>query len=324
MIAGGLVWATNYSTETLYGLDLTSGAIRSQLPIPENGSEVNHFASPSAGGGRLFVGSGDQVTAYTIAHPPALSSTTTTLASSANPVPAGSAVSLTAAIAPAPDGGTVTFTDGGAPIQSCNSIAVTAAPVGEAACHTAFAQPGTHMLAASYSGDPFYAASTSVVLAEYVTSGVSATSGVPRLSRLHISSHRVSIAGRKVGGRCVKPTKQNERHKYCRRPVKLKLTYTLSQAATIALTLAQRAAGREVKGRCAKQTKKNHKQTRCTRLVAVPGSITLAGKTGANAFTFAGRMGGRKLAQGSYQLTASPTGDGHTGTPETVTFKIVG
>lgn len=70
MIAGGLVWTTNYSTGTLYGLDLTSGATRSQLSIPENGSRVNHFASPSAGGGLLFVGSGDQVTAYTVALPP--------------------------------------------------------------------------------------------------------------------------------------------------------------------------------------------------------------------------------------------------------------
>ena len=52
MIAGGLVWATNHSAGTLYGLDPTSGAMRSQFPIPENGSNVNHFASPSAGGGR--------------------------------------------------------------------------------------------------------------------------------------------------------------------------------------------------------------------------------------------------------------------------------
>ena len=231
---------------------------------------------------------------------------------------------MTAAIAPAPDGGTVTFTDGGAPISGCYGIAVTAAAVGQAACHTAFAQRGTHMLSASYSGDAFYAASTSGVLAESVTSGVPVRSGVPRLSGLHLSSRRVSIAGRTVGGRCVKPTKQNERHKYCRRSVKLKVSYTLSQAATTTLTLKVRLPGRKVKGRCAKQTKKNDKQARCTRLVALQGSITLAGKTGANAFVFAGRIGGRTLGPGSYQLTASPTANGHTGTPQTVTFKIVG
>jgi polyvinyl alcohol dehydrogenase (cytochrome) len=70
MVSGGLVWATNYSSGTLYGIDPASGAVRAQFAIPEAGSEVNHFASPSAGGGRLFVGSGDQVTAYTVAQAP--------------------------------------------------------------------------------------------------------------------------------------------------------------------------------------------------------------------------------------------------------------
>jgi outer membrane protein assembly factor BamB len=69
-IAGGLVWVAS-SSGTLWGLDPSSGSTSSQFSIPENGSEVNHFASPSAGGGRLFVGSGDQVTAFTIAQPPA-------------------------------------------------------------------------------------------------------------------------------------------------------------------------------------------------------------------------------------------------------------
>jgi polyvinyl alcohol dehydrogenase (cytochrome) len=227
MIAGGLAWVTNYSTGTLYGLDLTSGATRIQFAIPENGSQVNHFASPSAGGGRLFVGSGDQVTAYTIAQLPPVSPTTT-------------------------------------------------------------------------------------------------MSGFPRLSRLHVSPHQVSIAGRKVGGRCVKPIKQNKRRKYCRRPVKLKVTYTLNAATTVKLTLKHQVLGRKVKGRCTKQTKKNHKHAGCTRLVAVHGSITLAGKTGANPFTFAGKMGGHNLGPGSYQLTATLTAKVHIGTPQKVTFKIVG
>ncbi len=70
MVAGGLVWAANASSGTLYGLDLASGAIRAQFAIPETGFDPNPFASPSAGGGRLFVASGDQVTAFTIARAP--------------------------------------------------------------------------------------------------------------------------------------------------------------------------------------------------------------------------------------------------------------
>jgi outer membrane protein assembly factor BamB len=317
IIAGGLVWVTNHSTGTLYGLDPTSGATGYQFVIPENGSQVNHFASPSAGGGRLFVGSGNQLTAYMIAQPPSTMTTTTSLVTSANPAPMGTAVSLTATVAPKPDAGTVTVTDGGAAISGCSGIAVSAATAGQAVCHTAFAQPGTHKLAASYSGDPFYAASSSSVLAESVT-------GVPTLSGLHVSSHRVSIAGRKVRGHCVKPTKQNRSHKYCRRSLKLKITYTLNEAATVTLTLKRQTPGRKVKGRCVKPTHKSHKRPRCTRFVPVHGRITLLGKVGSNVFTFTGKIGGHKLGPGSYQLTATPTTGGHTGTPQKVAFKVVG
>ncbi len=321
MIAGGLVWVTN-SSGTLYGLDPTSGTTRSQFAIPENheqsGSDVNHFASPSAGGGRLFVGSGDQVTAYTIAVPPPPSSTTTTLVSSANPAPAGTAVSLTAAVAPNPDAGSVTFTDGVTPIAGCSGIAVSAATAGQAVCHTTFAQPGTRKLTVSYSGDAFYTGSNSLVLAESVTNGV------PTLSRLHLSSRRVSTAGRKVGSRCVKPTKRNMSRKACRRAVKLKVTYSLSAAVTVIVTLQRQALGRKQGRRCVKQTKKNHKHARCTRLVALPGRIMLTGTKGTNAFAFTGRIGGDELGPGSYRLTAAPIANGRTGTPRRVAFTVVG
>ena len=206
-----------------------SGTTRSDFPIPENGSNVNHFASPSAGGGRLFVASGDQVTAYTIAQPPASAPTTTTLVSSVNPVPGGTVVSLTEAVAPTPDGGTVTFTDGGATILGCSGIALSAATAGQAVCHTAFAQPGTHNLAASYSGDALYAASASAVLAESVTSGTGSarrggsSAGGPRSP---VISH-ASISPRR---------------------------FTATRAATLRLTLSEAAAhipGDEVSQRSA-------------------------------------------------------------------------
>lgn len=70
-LAGGLVWTVYYQSGTLDGLDPATGAVRSQFPVPELGAAlVNHFESPSAGGGRLFVATGDQVTAFRIAHPP--------------------------------------------------------------------------------------------------------------------------------------------------------------------------------------------------------------------------------------------------------------
>ncbi len=230
MIAGGLVWVTNYSSGTVYGLDPTTGTTISHFPIPESGSKVNHFASPSAGGGRLFVASGDQVTAYTIAEPPAASQTTTTLVSSASSVRAGTGVSLTATVAPTPDGGTVIFTDGGAPISGCSGAPVAVATGGQAVCHTAFARAGTHNLAASYSSDAFYAASVSAVLAESVTSvgGGPPVGGAhsPVISRASISPGRFPAT----------------------RATTLRLT--LSEAARITVAVTELRQGHAVDHRC--------------------------------------------------------------------------
>jgi hypothetical protein len=188
MIAGGLVWVAA-SSGTLNGIDPSSGAVKSHFSIPERGTQVNHFASPSAGGGRLFVGSGDQVTGYTIAQPPGPSATTTTLTSSASPVAVGNAVSLTATVVPIPDAGTVAFTDGGTAIAGCSNVVVSA--VGQAICRTAFATAGTHHLQASYSGDSFYGASVSPVLP--VSAGTAQPGHTPpSISRASIAPHRVT------------------------------------------------------------------------------------------------------------------------------------
>jgi hypothetical protein len=73
IVSGGLVWvvATGGFTgggTTLYGLDQTTGAptYTETLPSPV----IDHFASPSAAGGRLFVSTGCSVTAYQISKSP--------------------------------------------------------------------------------------------------------------------------------------------------------------------------------------------------------------------------------------------------------------
>jgi polyvinyl alcohol dehydrogenase (cytochrome) len=268
MIAGGLVWATNSSSGTLYGLDPTSGTRRSQFSIPENGSEVNHFASPSAGGGRLFVGSGDQVTAYTIAQSPPASPTATTLASSANPAFAGSAVSLSAAVSPVPDSGTVTFTDGGTPISGCSGVAVSAATAGQAVCQTSFARSGTHRLEATYSGDAFYAASASAVLAESVTSG-------PVISQALISPNRF------------------------RATHAAKLQLILSEAATLTVAVTQVRHGHIAQHRCSARV---HKGKHCTVRVTLARRHFHA-RAGRNTF----KLLLRHLPSGHYTLLIHAT-----------------
>lgn len=63
IIAANLVWSTGWNDGTLYALDRASGAARFS---PDLG-EFDHFATPSAAGGRLFVANANQVTAFTIA-----------------------------------------------------------------------------------------------------------------------------------------------------------------------------------------------------------------------------------------------------------------
>ncbi len=228
MIAGGLVWVTSHSPGALYGLDPTTGAALSEFSIPESGSQVNHFASPSAGGGRLFVGSGNQVTAFTIAQP--------------------------------------TTTGAGTSTTTATSVA---------------------------------------------------------LSALRISPRRASVAGRKVRGRCVKPTKRNNSDKHCRRPTTLKVTFILNESATVRFTIERQAVGRKVKRNCVRETKRNRKHARCSRWVALRGSITFTGQAGSNAFRFSPKIGGRLLLAGTYQLTATPDTGGHAGQASSVIFKLV-
>lgn len=69
IVSAGLVWvvATHGSSpgSKLYGLDPGSGVARYTEGLPS--AAVDHFASPSAAGGRLFVATGSSVTAYQIA-----------------------------------------------------------------------------------------------------------------------------------------------------------------------------------------------------------------------------------------------------------------
>jgi hypothetical protein len=127
-----------------------------------------------------------------------------------------------------------------------------------------------------------------------------------------------------IDGHCVKPTKQNSSHKRCQRPIKLKVSYTLSGPASVTFTVERQAPGRKVGGRCVNSTSKNTGHKRCMRLTGVPGKIPRAGTQGANSFTFAGWIGGRSLAPGTYQLIATPTANGASGPAQKVGFTIVG
>ena len=66
-IAGDLVWATDAGTNdgsTLYGLNPQTGQVVVNRATPS----TEHFATPSASDGKLFLGTGETVEAYTIAN----------------------------------------------------------------------------------------------------------------------------------------------------------------------------------------------------------------------------------------------------------------
>jgi hypothetical protein len=138
------------------------------------------------------------------------------------------------------------------------------------------------------------------------------------ISSLRVFPERFSLAGRRVNGRCVKPTRQNQSNEQCRRPTALRISYTLNVGATVTLTLKRRLAGRKDNDRCVKPTTKNRTHRKCTRLVNVPGRLRLAGRAGANHSTFSGKIGGHQLGPGAYQLIATPAGSSSSA----VSFKI--
>jgi len=227
IFAGGLVWSTGWrgssGSQLLYGLDPSTGAVHFQ----QNLGTFDHFATPSAGGGRLFVAAGAKVSALTIAaFPPA---TSTILRSSINPATAGRAFTLTATVAPAPDAGTVTFTSGATAIKGCAAAPVSAT-TGTATC-LATLTPGTRVLKAAYSGDAFYAPSISGPLSEVVKPAA------PVLSHVSLGSRRVTA----------------------RRGVTLRLT--LSEAAQLHIQINHLRSGRRAGRRCRVGAKRG---ARCT------------------------------------------------------------
>ena len=76
-------------------------------PFPDTIGAFNHFSTPSAGGGRLFVAAGSKLAAFQISSFPPR--TETALSSSSRPSRADRSLTLTAIVSPTPDGGTVTF-----------------------------------------------------------------------------------------------------------------------------------------------------------------------------------------------------------------------
>ena len=96
-----------------------------------------------------------------------LASTTTTIASSQNPVDASQPVTYTSQTTPVPDSGTVAFAVGGVTIGACAAQPINTT-TGQATCTQTYTTAASLSVTATYGGDASYPSSTSTALTQVV------------------------------------------------------------------------------------------------------------------------------------------------------------
>jgi virginiamycin B lyase len=135
-----------------------------------------------------------------------------------------------------------------------------------------------------------------------------ATTGKPSVQSLSLSprSFKAAKAGASISAK-----------------VGAKVTYRLSMAASTKFTVQRETAGRKKGKKCVKQTPRNRKAKKCKLYKSVRGSFTNSGKAGSNSFKFTGRVGGKSLKPGRYQLVAIATAGSSKSTLKRASFKIV-
>jgi hypothetical protein len=145
-----------------------------------------------------------------------------------------------------------------------------------------------------------------------------APSNAPRLSALHISPRKRSLAGKVVRGRCQRLTRPDLHARRCRLPLNLRIRFTLSATGMVTVGFARVSVGRRVNHRCVFPERPNHKHPRCTRLIPLPRPIARTAGQGTNTVTITRT----NLTPGTYQLTITPAGASKTGKPQQATITI--
>jgi hypothetical protein len=135
----------------------------------------------------------------------------------------------------------------------------------------------------------------------------------PSISAFSLTNRRFRIAGRAT------PVSARRRA-----PLGTTFRYTLSEPATVTLTIKRALPGRRVGSSCRRPTRSNRNRRRCTRYVRA-GVLTRRNKGPGRVSTpFTGRIGTRKLALGSYRATLGATdAAGNRATTRQTTFTIV-
>ena len=99
--------------------------------------------------------------------------------------------------------------------------------------------------------------------------------------------------------------------------------YRLSSAAAVRLKVERLVNGRR-RGRNCVPPAHAPRGRACLRAQRVRGGFSHAGRAGSNSFAFTGRLAGRALRPGRYQLTATPvSASGASGTPKRAAFRVL-
>jgi hypothetical protein len=102
-----------------------------------------------------------------------------------------------------------------------------------------------------------------------------------------------------------------------------RLRLTLSEQATITVTVDRALKGRRVGSRCVAPTPRNEDRPRCTRRRRA-GRVTARGTNGRNVITLRGIVRGRRLAPGRYRLTIRARDSaGQRSSPVVLTVTVV-
>lgn len=101
------------------------------------------------------------------------------------------------------------------------------------------------------------------------------------------------------------------------------LAVDVSEASTLEITVAQQSAGKRSGSKCVKPTAKLKKAKGCTRLTA-KGIVTAAVPAGKSTVKFTGKVAGKTLKPGDYQLTViAKNALGKVSTARTVKLSVV-
>jgi hypothetical protein len=103
-------------------------------------------------------------------------------------------------------------------------------------------------------------------------------------------------------------------------PVGTTFSYTLNLSATVVLKFTQQAKGRKVKRKCVAAKRSNADKPSC-KLTVKAGTLRTTGRAGKNKLKFAGKVGGKKLRPGTYEVTISAT-NGSSAAGKTLKFTI--